>query len=391
MREVYGLDFERVAGPLERASRAVGRFDEALRSTARLDELCPYFSILESCQMSGLAGALVQPEDVLRFAAGAGRYDEHGQLAEAAARAARLLSWCIGKVAPRQGAGGTAGSRDGADDMAGLELTAARIEALADDEVPGWRSKARPVPDAAPPPTPSPAPPRDRSVLDEMDAMLAGDTLVEPDQVPAPAPPPDLPADLEAWCRERAARVSTVLGVVDALDALERMGVLGLAARRLQPVLGAGLLHRAMLLHMPLPFVARGLRAARRKLGPRPAAQGVQNPLAPDRSDALAWDLAALAIAAEGAHFRLLRMREFREKWLGRAGECRAQSRLKDLVGLFVQAPVRPAPQVAKALDLTLFGASRLLQRLVDWGMLVEVSGRRKCRVFAAPELLRLG
>jgi Fic family protein len=70
------------------------------------------------------------------------------------------------------------------------------------------------------------------------------------------------------------------------------------------------------------------------------------------------------------------------------AAESPRSGNLRDLIELLFEQPVIAAADVSDRLGITTRAANQLVQRLVDQGILVEITGRQRNRRFAAREII---
>lgn len=101
--------------------------------------------------------------------------------------------------------------------------------------------------------------------------------------------------------------------------------------------------------------------------------------------------LEALERSAADHQRRALELLRLRERWRSQLSTARSSASLLRVVDVLFQRPTVTRQQVAELLDITPPGASKIVQRLVAAGLLVEATGRQRGQVFVAPELLELG
>ena len=94
-----------------------------------------------------------------------------------------------------------------------------------------------------------------------------------------------------------------------------------------------------------------------------------------------------MIVEAEAAHGRLRALERAWHGWRNRLPESRADSRLFDVVDLLARTPLLAAPSVAATLGLTRKAAVHHLNTLQDAGVLREVTGRARWRLFCASNL----
>lgn len=90
--------------------------------------------------------------------------------------------------------------------------------------------------------------------------------------------------------------------------------------------------------------------------------------------------------ATQRSH-RLLDLLERHQEWAASVSRSR---NLADLIALLFEQPVISVADVRNRLGVTSRAANQLVQRLVDQGMLTEVTGRQRNRRFAAREILAI-
>ncbi|MGF7149796.1 hypothetical protein FHS96_003453 [Sphingomonas zeicaulis] len=134
-----------------------------------------------------------------------------------------------------------------------------------------------------------------------------------------------------------------------------------------------GLVQRLGLSTAPLPCLVAGDRAMRMS-----------------RRDAVAAARRMIGDLERAADAGLKALRMLESEMRRSAAVLRRQRRpgaLVPLAGLLLRMPVLTPAQVARRLGLGLSGAGKLLARAADEELLVEVSGRRSWRVYAAPDI----
>jgi len=100
--------------------------------------------------------------------------------------------------------------------------------------------------------------------------------------------------------------------------------------------------------------------------------------------------LQALERSAADHQRRALDLLRLRERWRSQLATARSSAALLRVVDALFERPTVTRQQVANLLDITPPGASKIVQRLVAAGLLVEATGRQRGQVFVAPELLEL-
>jgi Fic family protein len=99
--------------------------------------------------------------------------------------------------------------------------------------------------------------------------------------------------------------------------------------------------------------------------------------------------LEAIAESATHASAQVGGLLALRDLWHARLHAMRSSALLLKLVDALFQAPALSIGQAAVVMDVTHAAASANVQKLVEAGILTEVTGRRRGRVFLAPEILR--
>jgi Fic family protein len=102
----------------------------------------------------------------------------------------------------------------------------------------------------------------------------------------------------------------------------------------------------------------------------------------------LTFFLRGVATQAQDAIARSRRLQDLRERYRERFQTARAAGRLLQTVDLLFARPVLTMPQVAEALGVNYATASRYINRLEDAGILREITGQARNRVYRAGEVL---
>jgi Fic family protein len=108
------------------------------------------------------------------------------------------------------------------------------------------------------------------------------------------------------------------------------------------------------------------------------------------------WDewmvffLRGVATQSRDAIRRVGRLQELRERYREQFQKMRAAARLLQVVDLLFAQPVLTVRQVGAALGVNAASASRYVKRLEDAGLLREMTGQARNRVFRADEVLRV-
>ena len=84
------------------------------------------------------------------------------------------------------------------------------------------------------------------------------------------------------------------------------------------------------------------------------------------------------------------RVRQLRDTWRQRAGNPRRDSDVQRLIGALPAAPVLTVATAAELTGRSFQAANQAVDRLVEAGVLVQVSVGRRNRAFEAPELVDL-
>ena len=98
--------------------------------------------------------------------------------------------------------------------------------------------------------------------------------------------------------------------------------------------------------------------------------------------------LRGVADQAQDAITRAQRLQDLREQYRARFQEARAAGRLLQTVDLLFVRPVLTMPQMADALGVNYAAASRYISQLEDAGIVREVTGQARNRVYRADEVL---
>jgi Fic family protein len=103
----------------------------------------------------------------------------------------------------------------------------------------------------------------------------------------------------------------------------------------------------------------------------------------------LSFFLRGVALQARDAVTRARRIQDLREQYRGKFQTARAAVRLLQVVDLLFAQPVLTIRQVQTALGVDFPAAQRYVHQLVEGGLLREVTGRARNRVYRADEVLR--
>ena len=104
----------------------------------------------------------------------------------------------------------------------------------------------------------------------------------------------------------------------------------------------------------------------------------------------LIFFLRGVALQARDAVARARRMQELREQYRSKLQTARAVARLLQVVDLLFAQPVLTVRQVQAALEVDFPAAQRYVRQLTDVGLLHEVTGKARNRVYRADEVLRV-
>jgi Fic family protein len=74
---------------------------------------------------------------------------------------------------------------------------------------------------------------------------------------------------------------------------------------------------------------------------------------------------------------------------IGQIQQERAADRLVQAVDELFELPILSIPQLAAALEVPYMSASRYVERLVQLGILEEITGQARNRVYRAPQILQ--
>ena len=357
------LRLQDLIGPMDRAGRALTRVDERLKRSPDLaDGFRARAHFLETCAAMWLDGELVHLEDLVLHDAGADVRAPTHELT-LAARLMRLrrrierepADWALtGRgVAALAGRGGneidadrnkTDGSgRQEADDEAAVEdALLAEIDAVAE--------RARRLADGS------------ATVLDRAGALEQDLLVSDPDR--------DEAAVLSEWLNvvgncEALPPVLTAAFILDAwliLDPVERRTELG------RLIAAAALRQTVTPNHLPL--VAVGLRQSKFRWR---HADPVQT--------RLSILLSGFETGAQEAMQQLNRLQFARERMLRRCEACRRNSKLPQLVDLFMAHPFVSIPLARKKLKVTAAAVDRMLEQLGS-ALPQELTGRGRYRAW---------
>lgn len=103
----------------------------------------------------------------------------------------------------------------------------------------------------------------------------------------------------------------------------------------------------------------------------------------------LGFFLQGIAEQARDAVTRARRLQDLRERYREQFQTARAAARLLQVVDLLFAQPVLTVNQVASALAVNFSTAQRYVKQLEDAGLLDEITGRGRNRVYRADEVLR--
>ncbi len=102
----------------------------------------------------------------------------------------------------------------------------------------------------------------------------------------------------------------------------------------------------------------------------------------------LSYFLAGIASQSRDAIERIYRLQDLREKYRRRFQTGRAAARLLQVVDLLFASPLITARQIEKSLQIDFTMAQRYINQLVKAGLLREVTGRARNRIFRADEII---
>ena len=357
------LRLEDLIGPIDGAGRALTRVDERLKRSPDLAEgFQARAHFLDTCAAMWLDGELVHLEDLVLHDAGADVRAPTHELT-LAARLMRLrrrierepADWALtGRgVAALAGRGGNetdadrnktdqSGQQEADDEAAVEDALLAEIDAVAE--------RARRLADGS-------ATVLDRAVTLEPDLLLR-----DPDR--------DEAAVLSEWLKvvgecEALPPVLTAAFILDAwliLDPVERRTELG------RLIAAAALRQTVTPNHLPL--VAVGLRQSKFRWR---GADPVQT--------RLSILLAGFETGALEAMQQLNRLQFARERMLRRCEACRRNSKLPQLVDLFIAHPFVSIPLARKKLKVTAAAVDRMLEQLGS-ALPQELTGRGRYRAW---------
>ena len=211
-----------------------------------------------------------------------------------------------------------------------------------------------------------------------------GCTLEEATYVPPP--PPDMQEALAAFER--------FLHTPPSLPPLARLGLIHYQFEAIHPFLdGNGRIGRLLLtlllcawdlLPEPLLYLSAYFEAHHQAYYDRLLAVSQKGRW----EEWLAFFLEGVAVQARDAVGRARRLQDLREQYRERFHEARTAARLLQVVDLLFARPVLTMPQIAEALGVNYASAGRYLNQLEAAGLLCEITGRARNRVYRAGEIL---
>ena len=108
------------------------------------------------------------------------------------------------------------------------------------------------------------------------------------------------------------------------------------------------------------------------------------------------WDswidflLTGIATEARDVNLRGRRLLELREHWRKRMQKGTSSTKLLELIDQLFQSPVITIPEAQQHLQLTFTGAKKNIAKLENEGLLEEVTGQQRYRVYVARPILSL-
>jgi Fic family protein len=103
----------------------------------------------------------------------------------------------------------------------------------------------------------------------------------------------------------------------------------------------------------------------------------------------LLFFLQGILIQAQDAQHRAKRLQDLRERYRHRLQSERAASRLLSVVDLLFARPVLSIPALTQEMGVSFVVAQRYVKRLTKVGLLREITGKTRNRLFAADEIMR--
>ncbi len=103
----------------------------------------------------------------------------------------------------------------------------------------------------------------------------------------------------------------------------------------------------------------------------------------------LQFFLQGISQEAQAAEQRISRLLSLREVLIGQIQQERAADRLVQAVDVLFELPILSIPQLAEALEVPYMSASRYVARLVQLGILEEITGQARNRVYRARQVLQ--
>ena len=95
-----------------------------------------------------------------------------------------------------------------------------------------------------------------------------------------------------------------------------------------------------------------------------------------------------MAAQADDAVARAQRLQDLRERYREQFQAERAAGRLLQMVDLLFVQPVTTMPQISERLGVNYATATRYINRLEDAGILREITGQARNRIYRAGEVL---
>jgi Fic family protein len=97
-----------------------------------------------------------------------------------------------------------------------------------------------------------------------------------------------------------------------------------------------------------------------------------------------------VSIQAQDSVLRLNRLQGLRTKYQGITAKERNPKRMEQVLDFLFMRPVLSVRQLEKGLGITFPAAQRYIEKLVDAGVLHEMTGHARNRIFRADDIIRL-
>ncbi len=105
--------------------------------------------------------------------------------------------------------------------------------------------------------------------------------------------------------------------------------------------------------------------------------------------DWLTFFLSGIVVQSQDASFRIKKLQDLRDRYHDGLQKGRAPARLLQVVDLLFQQPIITMKQVETDLDINFTAAKRYVEQLVTLGVLHEVTGYARNRIYRADEIMQ--